>query len=380
MNTKSRGQIVIVGSGIIGLAHALTAIEAGWQVTVLERHSRPLGASVRNFGTLWPLGCRFGEERDQALFGVDRWRKLAAEIGLWTKPCGSLSLAYREEALAILNEFATNSEAPKTDFRLLGPEEVRQRFPNANPDGMRGALYSRAETVISPQAAISGLAEHVRKMGAKMHFEQPVIKVHDHSVETNTGDRHAFDQLVIAAGDEMRLLFPQELAQAQLKRCQLQMMRTVPQAKGFDIGAILVSDHTLCHYPAFANCPSTAKLRTRLEDESPLHQKWGVHVIAAQHPDGTLVLGDTHEYATDFDPEIRTDLDDLVLASLREFALIPDLRIASRWHGTYLKSAIGQTQVILHPRNRVTMVTAMGGMGMTLSWGLASRIVQSWEN
>ena len=66
---------IIIGSGIIGIAHAITAREAGWEVTVLERDGRALGASVRNFGTLWPIGCSFGAERDQALYGVRRWKE-----------------------------------------------------------------------------------------------------------------------------------------------------------------------------------------------------------------------------------------------------------------------------------------------------------------
>jgi hypothetical protein len=41
---------------------------------------------------------------------------------------------------------------------------------------------------------------------------------------------------------------------------------------------------------------------------------------------------------------------------------------------------VGQTQVVLRPRERVTMVTAMGGLGMTLSWGLARKTVESWQN
>jgi hypothetical protein len=46
----------------------------------------------------------------------------------------------------------------------------------------------------------------------------------------------------------------------------------------------------------------------------------------------------------------------------------------------YLKSTVGETQVVLHPRERVTMVTAMGGLGMTLSWGLAARTVEGWRS
>jgi len=374
----ARGHVVVIGAGIIGQAHALTALEAGWSVTLLERDGRPLGASVRNFGTLWPIGCAFGPEREQALFGVRRWKDLATEAGFWTKPCGSLSLAYHEEAWGVLQEFAARCPAGE-EFELLDPGQIARRFPAANPHGLRGALYSLAETVVHPPSAIAALARLVLARGGELHFATPVIKVHDGAVETSDGRRFSFDHLVIAAGDDMRLLFPGELAAAQLTRCRLQMMRTGPQPPGFDLGAILVSDLTLCHYPAFRECPSTALLQARLAEELPRHRAWGVHVIAAQHPDGSLVLGDSHEYAADFDPESRTEVDELILDALRKFACVHDLRIAARWQGIYLKSLAGQTQVVLQPRERVTLVSAMGGLGMTLSWGLARKTVESWS-
>jgi FAD dependent oxidoreductase TIGR03364 len=369
-------RILIIGAGIIGLTHAVTAREAGHSVTILERDGRALGASIRNFGTLWPIGCAFGPERDQALFGVKRWKQIAAAAGIWHSDKGSLSLAYREEAWSVLNEFS----AANGDFELLEAEEVTRRFPAANPQGLRGALFSREETVIHTPTAIPALTDYARQLGVTIHFGTPAVKIHADSVDTADGQTFAFDQLVIAAGEEMRLFFPEELTSAQIQPCRLQMMRTVPQPASFDLGAILVSDLTLCHYPAFRECPSTSKLRTRLESELPEHHRWGVHVIAAQHHDGTLTLGDSHEYGLDLPPGSQPEVDELILGALRDFAIIPDLRIASRWQGIYLKSKIGQTQVVLHPRERVTMVTAMGGLGMTLSWGLAQRTIQSWNS
>jgi FAD dependent oxidoreductase TIGR03364 len=374
----AHGRVVILGAGIIGQAHALTALEAGWSVTLLEKDGRPLGASVRNFGTLWPIGCTFGPEREQALFGVRRWKELATQAGFWLGPSGSLSLAYREEAWAVLQEFTAQGPSQEK-FALLEPAEIARRFPAANPAGLRGGLYSPEETVVHPPSAIAALAGLLEKSGGVVHFGAPVTKVLEDAVMTSDGRRFEFDQLVIAAGDEMRMFFPAELAAAQLTRCRLQMMRTVPQPAEFGLGAVLVSDLTLCHYPAFRDCPSTPQLRTRLESELPRHRQWGVHVIAAQHPDGSLVLGDSHEYAADFDPDSRADVEELILDALRKFVRVPDLRIAARWHGIYLKSAIGQTQVVLRPRPRVTMVTAMGGLGMTLSWGLARNTVQGWS-
>jgi FAD dependent oxidoreductase TIGR03364 len=368
--------VVIIGAGIIGLAHAITAREHGHDVVVLERDGRALGASVRNFGTLWPIGCASGDEREQALFGVRRWAQLATDAGFWFSQQGSLSLAYRDEAWAVLQEFTSSVG----DCELLDASAVRHRFPAARPDGLQGAVYSPAEAVVHPPSTLAALADYARSLGIVIHFGTPVVKVHDEAVETSDGRCIAFDRLVIAAGEEMRLLFPEALAAAGVQRCRLQMMRTVPQPAGFALGAVFVSDLTLCHYPAFATCPSTPRLRTRLADELPDHADWGIHVIAAQHDDHTLTLGDSHEYGLDFDPDSHSGVEHLILDALDEFVTVPDLRIASRWHGVYLKSTRGETQVVLHPRARVTMVTAMGGLGMTLSWGLAARTVESWRS
>jgi glycine/D-amino acid oxidase-like deaminating enzyme len=109
-------RVLIIGAGVVGLTHAVTAREAGYEVTVLERDGRALGASVRNFGTLWPIGCAFGPERDQALYGVRRWKEIAAAAGIWCSGPGSMSLAYREEAWGVLNE-----------VRRKGPRERSSR-------------------------------------------------------------------------------------------------------------------------------------------------------------------------------------------------------------------------------------------------------------
>jgi glycine/D-amino acid oxidase-like deaminating enzyme len=102
-------------------------------------------------------------------------------------------------------------------------------------------------------------------------------------------------------------------------------------------------------------------------------------VIAAQHGDGSLTLGDSHEYGHDLEPGSRDEVDQLILSALAGFLKLPDPRIATRWQGTYLKSTRGVTQVVVKPRERVTMITAMGGLGMTLGWGRAKATVEEWQ-
>ena len=69
----------------------------------------------------------------------------------------------------------------------------------------------------------------------------------------------------------------------------------------------------------------------------------------------------------------REALDRLVLAYLDEFARIPERSIAERWTGYYPKLA-GKSELVLTPMPGVTLVNALGGAGMTMSFGLAEEI------
>ena len=78
-----------------------------------------------------------------------------------------------------------------------------------------------------------------------------------------------------------------------------------------------MTDLSLVRYLGYSELPEAAPLLARLATNSPPISPGGVHLIAVQSADGTLVVGDTHVYGDTMDPFSDTTLDELVLDEFR---------------------------------------------------------------
>ena len=61
MNADSSFDLVVVGAGIVGLAHAWAGASRGLRVCVVERDAMCIGASIRNFGFITVTGQPAGD-------------------------------------------------------------------------------------------------------------------------------------------------------------------------------------------------------------------------------------------------------------------------------------------------------------------------------
>jgi len=135
--------VAVVGAGIMGLAQAWVAARDGKSVVVFERDRQAVGASIRNFGMVWPIGQTLGAMHAMAMASRRHWCRLAHQAGFWLSECGSLHLAHRDDAWSVLQEFAAVAPSIGFDCQLLTPGEVVSKAPAANPHGLLGGYGVR---------------------------------------------------------------------------------------------------------------------------------------------------------------------------------------------------------------------------------------------
>jgi FAD dependent oxidoreductase TIGR03364 len=364
----------VIGAGIIGLAHAYHLARRGRRVAVFERSPRAQGASVRNFGMLWPIGQPPGPMLKLALRSRELWLEVIRAVGLWHDPVGSLHLAYHDDEATVLQEFARESAGHGYSAAWLAPAEVCQRSRYVRPDGLKGAMWSSTEICVDPRAVVAGLPAFLtNSYGVEFHF-QCAAHSYDHPVLQAGGRSFTAERLWVCTGDDLQTLYPETFGSAGLVRCKLQMMRTPPCA--WRLGPMLAAGLTLRHYRSFAHCPSLPALRDRFARDYPRHERYGIHVMVSQNGLGELVIGDSHEYGDAIEPFDKAEIDTLILDYLRDFFDVPQLTIAARWHGIYAKHPTEPFLVLCPARGTVATI-GVGGMGMTLSFGLAEQVIES---
>ncbi len=160
-----------------------------------------------------------------------------------------------------------------------------------------------------------------------------------------------------------------------ITRCKLQMMRTSPQPEGWQLGPALAAGLTLRFYESFQVCQTLDALRKRIAAETPEYDRWGIHVLVSQTAAGELTIGDSHEFGLTVGPFDRAEIDELILSYANGFLQAPSTRIAQRWHGVYAQHP-DKPYVSLAPGPDIRVVTATGGSGMTLSFGLAEETLK----
>ena len=358
--------LVVVGAGIVGLAHAAEAHARGLRVCVVERDERAVGASIRNFGHIGTT-VQSGRARIYAEVARDQWLGLGAKAGFEVQEAGTLVVARSAAELAVLEELA----ALKPDeARAITAAEVAQRFPRATDEVVGGAFLPR-DLRTDSRTAIPALAAWLEIEGVTFRWATSVTSFEPGVVHTSRGDI-AGERIVHASGHDIDRLFPAIAEQHGVRRCRLQMLEVAPPGD-VRIEPAVLTGTGLIRYGGLAELASAAAVRAEFERERPELLDIVLNLMLTQRPDGSIVLGDTHHYDRTHLPFDDEDVTELVL---REGARLlgADLKVRRRWRGVYADSP--QTDfLIAEPYAGTRIVSVTSGIGMTTALGLAPSVL-----
>jgi FAD dependent oxidoreductase TIGR03364 len=235
-------------------------------------------------------------------------------------------------------------------------------------------MYSGSELRVDPRTACDRIARWLQdSFDVECCFDTTIVRVEDHFIHSADGGRWKANRTILCSGSDLKTIHRRTFQASGLVLCKLQMLKTVRQPGQPDMLAPhIASGLTLRHYPSFNTCPSHAKLKARIKQQSPELDQFGIHVMASLRPDGEVILGDSHEYGDDITPFDNQQIDDLILRELRHVIQLEDWTINQRWHGIYAKHPtlpVFQAELA----GGVHAFVGTGGAGMTMSFGLAER-------
>lgn len=382
MNT-AKYDLIVVGGGILGTFHAYHALLMGKKVLQLEKDNYPAGSTVRNFGQVVPSGMT-GKWFQYGLRSLEIYQAIQEEFDITVRKNGSVYIASDEDEQTLIHELNAHYNQLGYTQTLLSKAQVLQKYSAIKDSYAKEALFFEEEISVEPNLMIHRLQAYMKSkfQHFTIQYNSPVTgcnRVHDEvEVRITNGSCFKADKAVICNGYEFKLLFPDLFAGSGQEVSKLQMMRTVAFPPSGLEGNILTG-LTIRRYESFeAYCPSFKHISTPAHYEEL--KAYGIHLLFKTAPDGSIIIGDSHEYAgaTNFDDlgfNINAYINELMLAEAERIVNIDVRQIANTWIGFYPQHP-DKHIVEYDLEDMIHIRTAIGGKGMTASAGYAEASIR----
>lgn len=362
--------LAVVGAGIVGLAHAVDAVERGMRVAVVERDARAVGASIRNFGHLC-VTPQAGQVLDYALAAREKWLRLSEKAGFEIVRAGTLVVARSTAEMGVLEEFAATRG--REQVVLLDRATVGKSFPAAHSGSeIIGGAHLPLDLRVDPRAAIPALANWLAAHGVEFAWHTHAGALSPGTVHTARGDLAA-TAIVHAAGHDVDRLFPTLAEEYDVRRCTLHMLEVDPPG-GVRIDPAVLTGYSMLRYGGLAATSAAAEVRREITERAPETLDAVMNLMLTQRPDGAIVLGDTHHYSRTPLPFDEESVTDLVLREGARLFGVENLTVRRRWRGIYADSP--ETDfLVATPAPGIRAVSVTSGIGMTTALGLAPTVL-----
>ncbi|RSC96201.1 TIGR03364 family FAD-dependent oxidoreductase [Tenacibaculum singaporense] len=373
--------LIVVGGGVLGTFHAYHAAKKGVSVAILEKDNKPQGATVRNFGQVVPSGMNqkwqnYGRE------SLTIYKSIQEQFDVSIRQNGTVYIASNEEEVQLIEELYQINKNNSYASQLLTKGQCLDKYAGLRSDYCKAGLFFPEEVTVEPRVMILRLHEFMKKeLNVTIHYNTNVIatnNVNDGvSVLTSNSEELLASKVIICNGSDFKTLYPLIYNESDLIVSKLQMMQTKPQ-KNYQLDGSILTGLTIRRYEAFEECASWNAIKAK-EDPNSFEKKYGVHILFKQATDGSVILGDSHEYATaknidDLGFDLNEDIDDFMIQEAKKIIDLPTYEIQHRWAGFY--SQCKTKDLFEHSvGENIHIVTGIGGKGMTGSAGFSKESI-----
>ncbi|WP_162616370.1 FAD-dependent oxidoreductase [Xylanimonas allomyrinae] len=364
----SEVEVVVVGAGIVGLAHAIEAEARGASVVVIERDACARGASVRSLGHV-AVAAQDGPTLACAFQTRDKWLALRRQAGLVVGESGSVVVASADDEMAVLEDFVCARDGAAT---LLDRAGVARYVATVGDDVVGGAFLT-TDLRVDPRSALHQLALWFgQRPRASVVTGTAVLGVepgHGRTlVRTSRGDVVA-RRVVMAVGADVDRLYP-GVTEGRLRRRRRHGLRVALESPVSGDSPVVLGGTALLHHAGFTRSPHHTEVRGRLDQERPAVVGAGLNLRATPLADGTLLLGDAGSGDAGLSPFRDESVDGLLLdEAWRLLGARP--RVLDRWTAT--EAVADEPFVATEPQRGLLVVEATGSTGLSTAFGHAAR-------
>lgn len=369
MNAETSYDLLVVGAGVLGLAHAAAAADRGLRVLVIERDEHAVGASIRNFGHCC-VTVQTGELLELARVARERWLELSAAAGFWSVASGGLAVACSAVELGVLEELAAERDG---GVRLVTAPEARDALGGGLDSAAVGGALLTEDVRVDPRTAVAAIAGWLeRHPCVDIAWRTTYWGPESPGVARTSRGPVTAARTIVCAGHDLDHLFPETAADVQ--RCGLQMTLVEPPRTAPIEPAVLTATSML-RYPAFASTSAAAPLRTELGETRPDLLEIDANLMLTQRPDGSLLIGDSHLVRRTIDPFLDESTSSTLLRRAAQLLGTGGFTVRQRWQGVYASNP-QSPYLITDVTPDVTAVAVTTGIGMTISFGLAEKVLR----
>lgn len=366
--------VIVVGAGMLGVAHAWAAAKRGLSVAVIERSRQAHGATVRNFGQVIVTGQSPGMMLSHAQQARELWLELAAKAGFHVRANGALVLARNADEADVLQEFADtrlNQEGYRA--QLLSSREVARLYGGRLAHHC-SAIQGHDDLQIYSREALPAITRYLAESLGVTFITGTLARAVEGGLVRSTAGDFQGGHVFVCPGHDYLTLMPELFAPMDLEVTRLQMLRAVFESNPIEqLDRPVLTGLSCVHYGAFSDLPSAQVLRDIIQERSPYLLENGIHLLISPTPYGELIIGDSHRYGQDA-PPFNDEAVDNAMLELASQALGARLRVVERWQGVY--GAHGPAPFSVMPVDEATTVAVMhSGVGMTVGLAIGERTV-----